>query len=740
MKPFSEIKGDLAGALAAAIITLPMSIGYGMIAYSPLGMDFAPTAALLGIYSAVLCCFISALLGGTPIQISGPKAPLTLAFGAVVAKLAFDANATGTISIEPSTLIGLASLTIFIAGISQLVFGALGLGNIVKYVPQPVVSGFMNGIAFLLIIKQIKPLMGLDNKIPFVEIISNPNLIEGLALLVGITTIIAILLSKKYLKIVPASLVGVVVGTAIYYIIVSFLEVAPFGAVIGPIQSGWPKPYLLNQFSTQLNIPNFHSLFPYFIISGLVIGLIGSMESLLSAVVSDNLTSLRHNSKKELIGQGFGNIASSIFGALPGAGSIPRSTANFRSGGRTRLSGMLCGLIILLLVTFCGPLFGKIPLAVIAGIIIVVGYSLFDRWSFNLIKKIFSSKGHRKAAFVNLSVATIVTIVTISINLIAAVVIGIIISSALFISRVGKSIIRRQYSADQFHSRKMRNKAQTEILEKMGAQISVVELQGPLFFGSAEHLSEKIDHLLKNCITYFILDMKRISEIDSTGANIILRIKKRVELENRYFLVSNLKNNIPLWEFLEAMDVSKTLDMDNVFIDTDSALEWAEDHLLHVTNSYIEKSEEVLLSQVDLLQNLSEVELETFTKSLITLKFKKGEKIIEEGDDSRDLYLLKSGSMTVKMHLPGRKCYKRLYTYSPGIVFGEIALLDGGKRSAGIWAHEDTEVLKLPYECFQRLQNEQSEIAIKLIHNIAVELSNRLRRISNQLRLLEDQC
>ena len=200
MKPFSNIKGDLSGALSAAIITLPMSIGYGIIAYSPLGLDFAPAAALLGIYSAVLCCFVSALLGGTPIQISGPKAPLTLALGAVVAKLVLDANASGTISIEPAAVIGLASLTVLFAGISQLVFGAFGLGSIVKYVPQPVVAGFMNGIAFLLIVKQIKPLMGLDNKTPFVDILSNPYLIEWLTLLVGIATISAILLAKVYLK------------------------------------------------------------------------------------------------------------------------------------------------------------------------------------------------------------------------------------------------------------------------------------------------------------------------------------------------------------------------------------------------------------------------------------------------------------------------------------------------------------------------------------------------------------
>ena len=449
------------------------------------------------------------------------------------------------------------------------------------------------------------------------------------------------------------------------------------------------------------------------------------MESLLSSVVSDNLTSMRHNSKKELIGQGAGNIACSIFGALPGAGSIPRSTANFRSGGRTRLSGVMCGLFILFFVTSCGPLFGKIPLAVIAGIIIVVGFSLFDRWSFNLINKVFSPTGHRQAALINLFLTAIVTVITISINLIAAVVIGIIISSALFISKIGKSIVRRQYSADQYHSRKMRNKAQTEILEQMGAQISVIELQGPLFFGSTEHLSEKIDNLLKNSPTYFILDMKRVNEIDSTGANIILRIKNRIEKEKKYFILSNLREEHFLWEFLEAMNVTQALNMENIFPDTDSALEWAEDQLLQSMACNFKTTAEMPLSQVDLLRNLSEAELETFNKNLISLSFKKNDKIIAEGDMNRDLYLLKNGSVTVKIHLPVKNRDRRIYTYSHGIVFGEIAFLMAvvGQLESG---RMKIKVLQLSYENFQRIQAEQPEIATKIVSNIALQLSQRI--------------
>ena len=558
-------------------------------------------------------------------------------------------------------------------------------------------------------------------------------------MLVGMLTIITILLVKRYTKAIPASFAGLAIGTGVYYLLQFAGEASSLGNVIGHIETGWPKPYLLTQIVNQFEAVNFSTILPPLIISGLVIGLIGSMESLLSSVVSDNLTSTRHNSRKELIGQGTGNIVSAIFGALPGAGSIPRSFANYKAGGRTRLSGMLCGLFILLIMTFLGSLIGRIPLTVIAGIVAVVGYTLFDKWSFSLLKKIFSQDEHRKAALINLFLTVIVTVITVSINLIAAVVIGIIIASALFISKVGKSIVKREYTGDRYHSRKMRNEVQLESLEKMGGEISIVELQGPLFFGSAEHLATKIDNLLKNSPSYFILDMKGVNEIDSTGAHIILRIKKKVELAKKYFLLSNLKENRSLWKYLEAMNVTQKLSMNYIFPDTDSALEWAEDHLLRGLACIQEATEKVPLSQLDLLRNLSVAEQGVFNKNLILLTFKKGEIILEEGDKSRDLYLLKDGSMTVKIHLPGKNLNKRLYTYSSGIVFGEIAFLDGGCRSAGIWANEDSEVLKLPYENYLRLQSERPEIAVKLIRNIALELSQRLRRTSNQVRQLEDQ-
>jgi len=736
-KLLPNLRGDLSGALAAAIITLPMSIGYGIIAFAPLGVEFAPKAALLGVYSAVFCGILAGAFGGTPIQISGPKAPLTLVLGTFVAGMSAKLSVLPQAALQPETLIGLGAVCVMIAGLCQVIFGSLGAGNLVKYVPQPVVAGFMNGIAFLLIVKQMRPIFGVKGNMSFTDILQHPDLINPLTTVVGLVTIATIFAARRYIKRVPASLTALGVGSVLYYGLVYFGGDKATGNVIGHLDMGLPAPDAIFQWFPALEKFPYSVLLPELLATGFIIGLLASMESLLASVVSDNLTGLRHNSKKELIGQGLGNMACGLFGALPAAGSIPRSMANYKAGGRTWVSGMLCAVIIFLLIVFLAPAVGKIPLAVIAGIIFVVGVALFDRWSLNLLKRLLTSFKFRKEVILDLVITLIVAIVTVSINLIAAVAVGIMIASAMFIVRMGRSIIKRKYFGNQFHSRKMRSIEDAEALEKTGDRIVIIELQGPLFFGSAENLAAEIEGMLSKT-QYCILNLKRVNDIDSTGANIIFQIKKKMESENKYFLLSQLRENPTLWHYLEVMHVDRLLKNRIIFPDTDAALEWAEDHLLGQIHKDEKSNQKVHLSQFELFRDFSAEELNTMQTKLALKAYGKGQQVFNEGDDGRDLYLLTKGSMTVTIHLPERNRQKRIFTYTPGIVFGEMAFLDGSIRSASVWAHEDSEVLWLSLQQFRALREERPEIATKLIMNIALELSRRLRRTSDQVRLLED--
>ena len=410
-KLLPNIRGDLSGAISAAIISIPLSIGYGIIVYKPLGTEFLPFAALLGIYACLFGGIFASLTGGTDIQITAPKAPLTLLLASFIAPLAASLQIPDTAS-RQVIIVGLASTCVLVSGIAQFCFGALRLGNLIKYVPYPVVSGFMNGIAIILIYEQISPLIGAGSHTSLIEILSNPSVIQPYTLFVGLTTIIAAFLSKRFFKAIPASLVGLAIGTVVFYALKTFGGVSALGPVIGNFNFQWPRPNIFLNISGLITDIDIVDLLPRILITGFVLGSIGSLESLLSSVAADNMTGTRHKSNKELMGQGIGNIMNSLFSALPSAGSELHNMANFRAGGRTRLSSLVCGLLILLIVMTLGSLIGKIPLAVIAGIIVSVGFELFDKWTIDLFRNLLQTREQQKRIITNLAVTTVVAVIT----------------------------------------------------------------------------------------------------------------------------------------------------------------------------------------------------------------------------------------------------------------------------------------------------------------------------------------
>ena len=732
----SNIRGDFSGALSAAIICIPLSIGYGMIVYGPLGTGFLPFAALLGIYGCLLGGICASLLGGTEIQITAPKAPLSLILAAFVAPLTLSLqipdSASGNILI-----VALASLCVLTGGAVQFLFGTLRLGNLIKYVPYPVVSGFMNGIALILIYEQIAPLTGAGGHVSPFEIFYNPAVVQPVTFVVGLTTIIVIFLAGRLIKAVPAALIGLVAGTALFYALKNIVGVSTPGPVIGNFSFQWLKPDILPAaFSLAGNV-DLAELFPRILVTGFVLGAIGSLESLLSALAADNLTGTRHRSNRELIGQGIGNMINAVFAALPSAGSELHNMANYRAGGRTRRSSLLCVLLILLIVVTLGPVIGKIPLTVIAAIIISVGFGLFDKWTLDLFRNLLQAREQRKRIIANLAVTVMVALITVCVNLIVAVLIGIAIASGLFVARMGKSIVKRKYAGDQVRSKKVRSIKNNFLLQDRGKGIIVYELFGPLFFGSADNLAREIEGAMSRC-TYCILDMKRVNEIDSTGAKILGQISKKFYASGKYLLISYLQDNPSLSNSLKAMGVYKVLGENCFFPDTDAALEWAEDNVLTQSLEPAGASGAIQLEQMDILRDFTPQEVSALERKLTRKTFNRGEIIVKEGDNDRNLFFLVKGLVSVRIHLPQSDRYKRLISYSAGVAFGEMAFLDGSPRSADVWSDEGSEAYVLSPDEFAVLQNEAPQIAIKLIRNIALEISERLRIRTNEVRVLEE--
>jgi SulP family sulfate permease len=384
-----------------------------------------------------------------------------------------------------------------------------------------------------------------------------------------------------------------------------------------------------------------------------------------------------------------------------------------------------------------GPVIGKIPLTVIAGIIVSVGIGLFDKWILDLIRNLSQAREQQKRIMANLAVTIAVAVITVCVNLIVAVLIGIAIASGLFVVRMGKSIVKRKYSGEQIRSKKVRSLKNNMLLEDRGKGIIVYELRGPLFFGSADNLAGEIESAISH-YTYCILDMKRVNEIDSTGAKILGQISKKVTASGKYLLISYLKDNPSLSGFLKAMGVYETLGEDCFFPDTDAALEWAEDNVLTQSLELAGASDRIQLEKMDILRDFTPQEIHDLKQKLTRKTFSKSEIIVKEGDTDRNLFLLAKGLVSVRIHLPERDRYKRLISYSPGVAFGEMAFLDGSPRSADVWSDEDSETYVLSPAEFSVLQKESPQIAIKLIRNIALEISDRLRIRTNEVRILEE--
>ena len=734
-----RIRPELSGALSAAIITLPMAVAYGVTAFGRLGPDFRPQAALIGLNAAVFGGFISALFGGTPAQISGPKAPLTLILTFVVGTLVAETAIPTTVVNREMIIVGLASACVLIGGLAQLLFGILKMGSVVKYVPHPVVAGFMNGIAILLIWKQLNPFLGFEQGYRFSEMIAGFSPSNGMTLLVGFSTLTAIFLSKRYVRRVPSLLSGLIVGSCVYVMLTLLPHFSERYAIaaVGELRSAFPAPtafFALFNYNLA-NIPL--SVYSNLVVYGVVLGVVGSMESLMSSVAIDNLSGKRHDSNRELLGQGLGNVAASLFGALFSAGSIPRSVANYRAGARSKLSGAVSGLLILAIFLTMAPLIGRIPLAVFSGIIISVGIDLFDRSTFRFFRALHNTKTARKDVAISLLINLCVAGITVSVNLVTAVLIGVAISAVYSIAKTSTSVLRREYSGRQGTSKVVRQDSHSRCLQEHGEKIIVFELQGPIFFGSADRLALLIEKKTSEAM-YCILDMKQVNEIDTTGANILVRLHRVMRRQDKRLLITHLTDNPSLWGFLEATGAAGDIPHEHFFEDTDAALEWAEERILSEFGS--EKVRRAYaLDETDLLKGFDPQELETFRGMLDCMTFSRGEELIREGGQSRDLYILTHGSVSVKIKLPSNNRKKRLFTFGAGVVFGEMALLDGNPRSAQVLAEEDSEVYRLTYERFEKLCLEDPSVAVKLLQNIALVLTHRLRVRSEEVRMLEDR-
>ncbi len=591
---FSNIKGDVLGGLTAGIVALPLALAFGV------SSGLGPSA---GLYGAIFLSFFAALFGGTATQISGPTAPMTAVSMVVIATIIGVHNG----SVEKALPYILA--VFLLSGLFQIGLGILGLGKYIKYIPYPVVSGFMTAIGVIILITQILPLIGYDakkdielvdsfkpmaeqsllekiladetkdgvlviedfeqaidraTKIDKFEITEEAQnlaknnssgvvgtiksipraigFINWIEVILAFATIFIIYGFKRITTAVPSTLValivvsGVAIGFGIDYI------------SIQQIPNGFPKI----QWTLFTNF-NFLEILPY-LFTALTLSLLGAIDSLLTSVVADNLTKTRHLPNKELIGQGIGNSIGAIFGGLPGAGATIRTVVNIQSGGKTRLSGMIAGIVLLLTLLVLSPLASKIPAAVLAGILVTVGIGVMDYKGLNVLSKIPRTE---------ILIMVVVLLLSVFWNLVYAVGIGLLLACLFFMKKMGdiskdnskldllsneKGFDEIDTNKDGVISRKEFENSSTpddgfekDLSETSKENVYVKHISGPLFFGfTSEFVS--IANKIPKSASIIIIDMEKVPYIDQSGLFALEDVLLDLDKKNIKILIAGIQS------------------------------------------------------------------------------------------------------------------------------------------------------------------------------------------------------
>lgn len=504
-----DFKKDLAAGITVGIVALPLAMAFAI------GAGASPAQ---GLYTAIVAGFVAAFLGGSFHQVSGPTGAFVVIIADIIAQF-------GMPGLQLATLI---------AGLLLIFMAITGLGSIIKYIPYPVTIGFTTGIGVTIFVGQLKDFFGMAipslspeffEKIgQYAEYWRSTNLA---ALGAGLATVGIIILIRKTMPKLPAAVTAVAVVTAAAFLLNLPLETV--GSKFGALPKGFPAPRL-PEFSFSL----IRKVFP----SALTIALLAAIESLLSAVVADGMTGTRHSSSAELNGQGLGNIASVLFGGIPATGAIARTATNIKSGARSPVSGMIHAIVLLLFTLFLGPLVQAIPLATLAGVLLVVAVDMSE------LPRFFSM---RKAPKSDLAVMVTTFILTVVVDLTAAVEVGVILAIILFVKRAKDTTSVATQTDWPKEAAELLESGMAKAVDKKDLQIlatrkipkgcEIYEINGPFFFGVADILQDTLSGLEKTP-KVFILRMRHVPAIDATGLNALRSFNKHCKHHGTVLILS----------------------------------------------------------------------------------------------------------------------------------------------------------------------------------------------------------
>jgi len=723
----ASVKSEITAGLISSAVAIPLSMAFGMFAFVSLGDEYFAYGAMAGLVSTVIAGLVCVLVGDRSTRIYAPRITTTFFLGLLLHSLLERAP---TIDGDPDVA---ATLLVFFAiillgGLLQALFGLSRLGSLIKFAPHPVMAGFQNMAAVLLFLVQLGNVLGFDQNVRFTKVFLVLGEARPLSLLVGVLTFVAMWNARRLTTKVPPLLVGLGCGIVAYCGLVLVGLGDHLGPVIGPLTaSAAMRTVVVDFFGLPMADPLEHSL-PVIASGALALAVIASIDALLCARLSSQPGELSAGDNKLLVRLGLANAFSAGFGGITNGINIGPSVVNRAFGGRSSLSVLVNAVAVLLAATLLFRLLSHIPRAVLSATIMVIAIQHIEPWTWKLAGRLLApGTPQRGAIAVDLGISLFVALMSIAINIVLAVFIGIVLAVFLFVLRMSRSNIRKTYRCDVVRSRRFRNPVELEVLERRGRSVLAIELQGALFFGTADRLAQFVDVETADGAKAVLMELRRVTEIDSTGARILGDID--VALRAR-----GIKLAMVLSSRTEAAArLADVFHHDRFFPDIDRAIEWAEDDLLREFAP--SGATELSLAEVPLLRDFSADQIEGLRGWLEPVAWPAGHVVFRSGEPGSALYLVTKGRASV--HIVHDEGDIRLVTFAPGAVVGELALLDRGPRSATVTVDQDLAGFALSASAFDRLCQRQPDIGIKLLAALGHELSVRIRYANLTIQQLE---
>lgn len=711
---------DLGGGIAAGLVAMPSAIAFGLLITSAIGPGADGQGPLLGMLGAFTIGIVAAIFGGTVGTVSAPCAPAAAVLAAFAAELSPHHSA-----VEALTLV---TLTGAMAGALQILFSFLRAGKIIKFVPFSVVAGYSCGVAILILLAQVPKLFG----VAALGAVFEPSHWQSASLVVAIATIAAMIAAPHISKKLPAPILALLAGLVMYLTVGQHLGhvTGSPSLVVGAVSvrvDSWLASFAPRVSALRgLNVGDLRNVFAH----ALTLAVLLSIDTLKTCVVVDATTGTRHDSNRELLGQGLANLTAATFGGMAGSAGSGPTFVNLNSGGRHRSAGVVAGVFALLALLFLTPYFAWLPLAALAGILSVIAVRMIDVKTFDLLRK-------RQTRFDFLVVFT-VTVVAVAIDLLSAAGLGVLLSIILFMrEQMRGSVILRRRLGSECASQTRRLPQEEAVLEHEGQQTLVLELQGDLFFGTSDQLFKVLEPELA-LRKYIILGLRQVQSLDFSAAHTLEIAAQRLHGRGGTLIFADVPEGQHARQDIAAYLTQLRLAERGgarLMPALDDALEWAENEILRAHAPVTTETRCVPLTRLHFFAGTSPELLAKLAECAVEKRYAAGDFIFRHGDKTDSLFLLGQGLVRIQVTLDNHQVL-RIATFSTGHVFGEMAFIDGNTRSADAVAATEIVVYEISRKTLQA--QGQSALGELIFSRLAHVLSSRLRAADRALRSLQD--